>query len=90
MQTELREAARRICKPEEIHVAVRLIFHLGKVCFVQGLNNERNQTIVRRRGESISLSKAAEISLEEESALLLIKKNPRLQGASSDVLFAIN
>jgi hypothetical protein len=44
MQTELREAAKRICKPDEILGAVGLICHLGKACFVQGLNNERIQT----------------------------------------------
>ena len=38
MHTELREAARRICRPEEILGAVGLICHLGKACFVQGLN----------------------------------------------------
>ena len=39
MQTELGEAAGRICKHEEILGAVGLIFHLGKVSFFQGLNN---------------------------------------------------
>jgi hypothetical protein len=43
----LREAARRVCKPEEIIGAIGLINHLGKTCFVQGLHNERIQTIVR-------------------------------------------
>ena len=51
MQTELREAARRICKPEEILGAVGLICNLGKAYFVQGLNNERIQNIVRSGGE---------------------------------------
>jgi hypothetical protein len=74
MQTELREAAGRICRPEEILGAVWLICHLGKACFVQGLNSERIQTIVRSRGESISLSQAVEASLEEECALLSIKE----------------
>ena len=69
MQTELRDAARRICKPEILR-ALGLICHLGKTCFVQGLNNERIQTIVRSRGESILLSQAVEISLEEEYAIL--------------------
>ena len=36
--------------------------------------NERIQTIVRSRGESILLSQAIEISLEEESAVLLVKE----------------
>jgi len=70
MQTEIREAARRICRPEEILGAVGLIFHLGKACFVQWLNSERIQTIVRSRGESISVSQAVEISLEEKCALI--------------------
>ena len=68
MQTELREAARRVCKPE-IHGAVGLIGHLGKACFIQGLSSERIQTIVRSRGESIALSQAVELSLEEECAI---------------------
>jgi hypothetical protein len=69
MQTQLREAAKRVCKPEELLGAIGLINHPGKACFVQGLHNERIQTIVRSRGESILLSQTVEISLEEESAL---------------------
>jgi len=38
-----------------------LINHLGKACFIQGLTNERIQTIVRRSGESILLSQAIEL-----------------------------
>ena len=74
MQTELREAPRRIYKPEEILGAVGLICQLEKVCFVQGLNNERIQTIVRSRGKSILLSQAVEIALEEEGAVLYIRE----------------
>ena len=70
MQTEQREAARRICKLEKILGAVGLICHLGKVFFVQGLNNERIQTIVRSRGETIWIFQAVEISLEVEGAIL--------------------
>jgi hypothetical protein len=66
MQTELREAAKRVCKPEELLGVIGLINHLGKACFIQGLHNERIQTIVRSRGESILLSQAVEISLNEE------------------------
>ena len=65
MQTEMREAYWRVCKPEEILGAVGIICHLGKACFIQGINSEQIQTIVRSRGESIVLSKAVEISLEE-------------------------
>ena len=72
MQTELREAA-RICRPEEILGAVGLICHLGKACFVQGLNSERIQTIVRSTGELISLSHAVELC-REECALLSIQE----------------
>jgi hypothetical protein len=68
MQTELREAARRVCRPEEILGAV------GKACFVQGLHTEWVQTIVHSRGESILLSQAVEISLEEEGAVLSIRE----------------
>jgi hypothetical protein len=74
MQTELREAARRVCKSEELIGALWLINHLGKACFVQGLHNERIQTIVRSRGESILLSQAVEIFLEEEGAILTIRE----------------
>jgi len=74
LQTDLREAARRVCRPEEILGAIGLINHLGKACFIQGLSNERIQTIVRSRGESILLSQAIEVSLEEESAILSAKE----------------
>lgn len=74
LQTDLREAARRVCKLEEIQGAIGLINHLGKACFIQGLHNERIQTVVRSRGESILLSQAIEISLEEESAILSVKE----------------
>jgi hypothetical protein len=74
MQTDLREAARRVCKSEEILGAISLIKHLGKACFIQGLSNERIKTIVRSRGESILLSQAIEISLEEESSILSVKE----------------
>jgi len=70
----LREAARRVCRPEEILGAIGLINHLGKACFIQGLSNEGIQTIVRSRGESILLSQAIEVSLEEESAILSAKE----------------
>jgi hypothetical protein len=59
LQTDLREAARLVCKPEEILGAIGLINHLGKACFIQGLCNERIQTIVRSRGESILISQVS-------------------------------
>ena len=69
LQTDLREAARGVCKPDEILGAIGLINHLGKVLY-----NERIQTIVRSRGESIFLSQAIEMSLEEVSAILSVKE----------------
>jgi len=70
LQIDLREAARWVCRPDEILGAIGLINRLGKACFIQGLSNERIQTIVRSRGESILLSQTIELSLEEESAIL--------------------
>jgi hypothetical protein len=74
LQTDLREAARGVCKPKEILGAIGLISHLGKACFIQGLYKERIQTIVRSRGESILLSQVIEMSLEEESTILSVKE----------------
>ena len=53
---------------------------LGKACFVQGLNNERIQTIVRSRCESILLSQAVELAPEEEGAILSIRKKSMAAG----------
>ena len=78
IQTGLREAATRVCKEEEIKGAAGLINHLAKACFIQGIHNERIQTIVRSRGESILLSQAIEISLEEEGPILSVRKNLEL------------
>ena len=72
--SDLREAARWVCRPEEILGAIGLINHLGKAFFIQGLSNEHIQTIVQSRGESILLSQAIEVSLEEESAILSAKE----------------
>jgi hypothetical protein len=54
---------------------VGLINHLGTACFIQGLHNERIYTIVRSRGESILLSQAIEISLEEGVILSVREKS---------------
>ena len=40
LQRDLREAARWVCKCEEILGAIGLINYLGKTCFIQGLYNE--------------------------------------------------
>jgi hypothetical protein len=59
----------RVCRPEELLGAIGLSNHLRKACFIQGLSNERIQSIVRSRGDSVLLSQAVEISLEEEGAI---------------------
>jgi hypothetical protein len=69
MQSELREAAYRICEDEVIG-AMRFINHLAKACFVQGLSNERIQTIGRAEVETALLSTCIDAALEEESAIL--------------------
>jgi len=70
MQSELREAAYRICEDEEVIGAMGFINHLAKTCCVQGLSNERIQTIVRSKGETALLSACIDTTLEEESAIL--------------------
>jgi hypothetical protein len=74
MQTDQREAASWICKPEEVLGAKGLTNHLGKICFIQGLYDEHLQTIVWIRGESIPLSQAIDILLEEKSVIPSVKK----------------
>ena len=74
IQTDMREPPRRVCKREEILGAIGLVNLLRKACFMQGLYIERIQTIVRSRGESIFLSLAIEITLEEESVILSVKE----------------
>ena len=58
MQTDLREAARRACKEEGIKGAVGLVNYLGKACFIQGLHNERIQTVVRSPSSYFKPSKS--------------------------------
>jgi hypothetical protein len=70
MQSELREAAYRICEDEEIIGAMGLINHLANACFLQGLSNERIQTIERSKGETALLSPFEDAALEEASAIL--------------------
>jgi len=77
MQTDLREAARRVCKEEEIKGAVGLINHLGKACFIQGLHNERIQTI--EAGESpSSCLKPSKSRSKKKAPFFLCGKNLEL------------
>jgi hypothetical protein len=70
MQSELREAAYRICEDEKVAGAMGLINHLAKACFVQGFSNDRIQTIVRSKGETALLLTCIDAALKEESAIL--------------------
>ena len=75
MQSELREAVYRICEDTEVISAMGLNNHLTKACFLQGLSNERIQTIVRSKGETSQLSTCIDAALEEESAILSARGN---------------
>nr|CAD7571652.1 unnamed protein product [Timema californicum] len=71
MQTDFKEAASRVCSQDEQKGALALVQHLAKACFIQGLSNERIQTIVRSRNTDVSiLGSAVEIALEEESNII--------------------
>jgi hypothetical protein len=61
-----------VCKPEQIQGAVGLIGHQGP--FVLGPQSKRILTIVHNTGESVFLSQAVEITLEEEGAILSIRE----------------
>jgi hypothetical protein len=54
MQSELREAAYRICDDEVIH-AMGLINHLAKACFVQRFSNERIKNYSAVKGRNCSV-----------------------------------
>jgi hypothetical protein len=61
-----------------------LINHLAKACFVQGLSNDRIQTIVRAKGETTLLSACIDSALEEESAILSVKERGFAAPKSND------
>jgi lipid A disaccharide synthetase len=69
MQSELREAEFRICEDEEDIGAMGLINHLPKASFLQGISNERIQTIVRSKEETALLSTCKDAALEESAIL---------------------
>ena len=87
MQTELREAARRICKPEGILGALGLICHLGKACFGQGLMSGFKPLFAVEASQSCyhRLWKL----LWRKGPFFPLEKNSRLQGTPSGVQFAI-
>ncbi|KAJ8889399.1 hypothetical protein PR048_008898 [Dryococelus australis] len=66
MVTEFKETALRVCTTPQEQGAIALIQHLATVCFTQGINNERIQTILRHKSSQIeTLRRAVEAALEE-------------------------
>lgn len=67
-----KETRRKLEQIDSSYVSggVRIMEEIVKVCFVQGLTNDRIKTIVRAKGENKSISQIIEIALEEESAIL--------------------
>jgi hypothetical protein len=71
--SDFRDAAIEGATSSEMCGISKLVSQLGKACFIQGLANERIQTIVRSRNPS-HITEAAEIGTEEECALLSAKE----------------
>ncbi|XP_049816492.1 uncharacterized protein LOC126263442, partial [Schistocerca nitens] len=74
LSKSFRVAVTRVTEKAQLKGALELVYALGRACFIQGLVNDRIQTIVRSRGEEISLGDAVEIAQQEESALLSMKE----------------
>ncbi|XP_046997921.1 uncharacterized protein LOC124613272, partial [Schistocerca americana] len=74
VQRDFREAVNRVTARENLRGAIELVDSLGRACFIQGLSNDRIQTIVRSRGDEITLTAAVELALQEESAILSMKE----------------
>ncbi|PNF43271.1 hypothetical protein B7P43_G00916 [Cryptotermes secundus] len=71
--SDFRDAAIEGASSSEMCGITKLVSQLGKACFIQGLANERIQTVVRARNPT-HITEAAEIGTEEESALLSAKE----------------
>ncbi|XP_047100941.1 uncharacterized protein LOC124719789 [Schistocerca piceifrons] len=74
MQRDFREAVNRVTARENVKGAIELVDSLGRACFIQGLSNDTIQTIVRSRGDEITLAAAVELALQEESAILSMRE----------------
>lgn len=70
MSSELTEAMVRLLPTRHHEGAIAFLKYISKACFIQGLQDERVQTVVRARDEKMLLPNAVEIALEEESAIL--------------------
>ncbi|PNF23589.1 hypothetical protein B7P43_G13934 [Cryptotermes secundus] len=73
LSSDFRDAAIEGATSSEMCGITKLVSQLGKACFIQGLANERIQTVVRARNPT-HITEAAEIGTEEESALLSAKE----------------
>lgn len=91
MSSDLTEAMTRLLPSCHHEGAIAFLKYISKACFIQGLHDERIQTVVRARDEKMLLPNAVEIALEEESAILsgrfkkqsipqVRNSNPRPQG----------
>jgi hypothetical protein len=70
VQSELRLATSNVCTGKELEGVISRISYFSCACSIQGLSNERIQTIARSRGERGLLSTSVETPLEEESEFL--------------------
>ena len=70
MSSDVTEAMMRVLPQHHHQGAVEFLKLISKACFIQGLQDERIQTVVRARDEKMLLPNAVEIALEEESAIL--------------------
>jgi hypothetical protein len=75
--SKFRESALQNCREEERAGILNLSDKLRNICFVQGLQSDRIQTIVRSRNNE-HFDDIAEIALEEESAI--VSKHERYRG----------
>lgn len=82
LSKSFRVAVTRVTEKAQLKGALELVYALGRACFIQGLVNERIQTIVRSRGEGLSLGDAVEVAQQEESALLSMKEKGQFQRIS--------
>lgn len=70
MSADLTDAMMRLLPARDHEGAIAFLKYISKACFIQGLHDERVQTVVRARDERMLLPNAVEIALEEESAIL--------------------
>jgi hypothetical protein len=70
MSADLTEAVINLLPDRHHEGAIAFLKYITKACFIQGLHDERIQTVVRARDEKILLPNAVEVALEEESAIL--------------------